>query len=87
MLRKLFTEHPHSVNETYLEHLGMAFYFSCRLIGGGIACLVHGLLPFFFVNTGSKTISTLYDQMVTHRVRKSALGQVGDMKGRGQTAR
>jgi hypothetical protein len=37
------------------------------MILGGLACLVHGLLPFLFVRTGSATISALHTRMVTHR--------------------
>ena len=67
---KLFTEHPASVGETYGEHLVMASGFGLRMIGGGIACLIHGLLPFLFVETGSKKIAELHDTMVANRRRK-----------------
>ncbi len=55
MMRSLFTEHPASVDETYTEHLGVAFGFSLRMCLGGLACLVHAFLPFLFVKTGSET--------------------------------
>ena len=54
---KLFTEHPASVGETYGEHLVMASGFGFRMILGGMACLIHGLLPFLFVKTGSSQIA------------------------------
>ena len=54
---KLFTEHPASVGESYAEHLAMAGGFGLRMILGGCACLIHGLLPFLFVRTGSAQIS------------------------------
>jgi hypothetical protein len=69
---KLFTEHPRSVGETYVEHLGMASGFGGRMILGGLACLVHGLLPFLFVKTGSRAIAELHDRMVANRVRTPA---------------
>lgn len=65
----LFTEHPASVGETYTQHLVSATGFSLRMIGAGIACLVHALLPFLFVKTGSNTIARLYDRMVLNRAR------------------
>lgn len=68
-MNKLFTEHPESVGETYLEHMGVAFGFGTRMLLAGLACVVHGLLPFLFVKTGSRTIATLHDRMVAHRVR------------------
>lgn len=67
---KLFTEHPASVGETYGEHLVMASSFGLRMILGGIACLIHGLLPFLFVKTGSLQVATLHDRMVANRRRK-----------------
>ena len=80
MFRKLFTEHPHSVNETYFEHLLMAWSFSYRLVGAGAACLVHALFPFLFVKTGSQMIDVLHDEMVRNRVRNTSLGQVRELR-------
>lgn len=69
MLKNAFTDHPASVGETYAEHLTMASGFGVSMILGGLACLVHGLLPFLFVKTGSRTIDGLHGRMVTNRVR------------------
>ena len=68
---KLFTEHPASVGESYGEHLAMASGFGLRMILGGCACLIHGLLPFLFVKTGSAQVATLHDRMVTNRRRQA----------------
>ncbi|MDH4022757.1 MAG: DUF6356 family protein [Gammaproteobacteria bacterium] len=65
----LFTEHPASVGETYGQHLVSAAGFSVRMIGAGIACLIHALLPFLFVRTGSNTIARLHDRMLVNRAR------------------
>ncbi|MBK9010807.1 DUF6356 family protein [Novosphingobium sp.] len=67
---RLFTDHPASVGESYGEHLVMASGFGLRMILGGIACLIHGLLPFLFVRTGSAQIAQLHDTMVAKRRRK-----------------
>lgn len=69
-LNRLFTEHPEAVGETYGEHLVMASGFGLKMIGAGLACLVHGLLPFLFVKTGSAAITELHQRMVTSRSRK-----------------
>jgi hypothetical protein len=69
MTRWSFTEHPASVGETYLQHLCQAGSFSLRLIGGGIACLVHAILPFLFTRTGSTVIVTLHERMVLSRAK------------------
>lgn len=64
---RLFQEHPASVGETYVEHLQHASGFGVRMILGGIACILHGLLPFLFVKTGSRQIQTLHGRMITNR--------------------
>ena len=69
MIKNAFTDHPASVNETYGEHLASATGFGLTMIAGGLACLVHGLLPFLFVRTGSRAIAELHDRMVSNRVR------------------
>ena len=62
-----FTEHPASVGETYGQHFAMAVCFGARMIFAGCACLVHGVLPFLFVRTGSLTITELNERMVAKR--------------------
>ena len=66
-LNRAFTEHPASVGESYSEHLFRAVYFGTRMVFAGAACLVHGVLPFLFVRTGSRTISELNERMVLNR--------------------
>jgi hypothetical protein len=70
-LRNLFTDHPATVGETYWQHLGAAWGFSWRLMAAALACLIHALLPFLFVRTGSKAISELHDRMVASRQRQA----------------
>jgi hypothetical protein len=64
---RAFTEHPASVGETYSEHMGRAACFGLRMIAAGAACLVHAVLPFLFVRTGSATIAELNDRMLVNR--------------------
>jgi hypothetical protein len=64
-----FTDHPASVNETYLEHLASAWTFAFRMIAAGIACFLHGLMPFLFSSTGSSAICELHERMVANRAR------------------
>jgi hypothetical protein len=65
--KKIFVDHPNSVNESYFEHLCSALYFSSLMILGGIASLIHSLVPLSFVKTGSGIITHLYDRMVLNR--------------------
>jgi Family of unknown function (DUF6356) len=64
-----FTEHPATVGETYLQHLRSAAGFSFRMIGAGLACLVHGVFPFLFTTTGSSAIRSLHERLVLNRAR------------------
>jgi hypothetical protein len=68
-LLRAFTEHPAAVNESYGVHLRRALGFGTRMVLAGIACLVHGFLPFLFVRTGSRTIAELNERMITQRRR------------------
>lgn len=67
---QLFTDHPHSVGETYSEHFVMASSFGVPMIVAGFACLLHGIFPFMFERTGSNLVRKLHDRMVTNRVKK-----------------
>ena len=67
MLARLFTDHPASVDETYGEHMAVALSFAGPLFKAAAAALIHAFMPFLFVTTGSETITTLHDRMVTNR--------------------
>ena len=77
-LIRAFTEHPASVGESYGEHLLRAGCFGARMVFAGLACLLHGLLPFLFVRTGSRAIAELNDRMVVNR--RVRLPQLSDEK-------
>jgi hypothetical protein len=66
-VRRLFTEHPASAGESYLQHLGVATRFGLSMVAAGLACLVHALVPFWFERTGSRCIDRLYEQMAARR--------------------
>lgn len=70
MIKRAFTEHPASVGESYFQHMGMAFSFSAKMIGAGLACFVHGFFPFLFKCTGRNCIEDLHNRMVLHRDRR-----------------
>jgi hypothetical protein len=75
MKRPSFTEHPASVGEHYLEHLWHSSGFAVNMIGGGLACLVHAILPFMFTHTGSGVIASLNTKMVTNRDHRRSVPQ------------
>lgn len=57
---KLFTNHPHSIGESYIQHMFAAFTFGIKMVFGGLACIIHAIFPFLFVSTGSQTVKKLY---------------------------
>ncbi len=60
---ELMTRHPNAVGETYREHLGAAWSIAATLMVAGLACLVHGLLPFAFETTASRSIRRLHNHI------------------------
>jgi hypothetical protein len=64
-----FTKHPESVGESYFEHMGNAFSFGLRMLGAGLACLIHGILPFLFTKTGSAMVAALHRQMTVRSAK------------------
>jgi hypothetical protein len=67
-----FTRHPASVGEDYLTHLRHALGFGVSMIGGGLACSLHAIFPFWFTHTGSGVVAALHTKMVTHRRAQGA---------------
>ena len=63
MSKNPFTHHPREVDESYGEHFVNAGRFGLRMIGGGIACIVHAIFPFLFVNKGSETVKGLHTKL------------------------
>ena len=64
---RAFTEHPASVGESYFGHLLQASRFGLRMIGAGLACLIHALLPFLCVTRGSDAMAALHAEMAARR--------------------
>ena len=73
-LKRLFTEHPDAVGESYVEHMKVALSFAGPLAAAAAAALVHAFLPFLFVSTASATIRRLYARM-TNRVPKPPIAR------------
>ncbi len=74
MFRKIFLEHPADVGESYGEHLREASGFGLKMVGGGIACMIHALVPALFVTRGSATVAGLHETLVRKRGAKRAAG-------------
>ena len=68
-MHRIFVQHPQSVGESYLEHQRHALTFGATMVLAGLACIVHALIPALFLSTGSRSVTRLYERMVTHRAR------------------
>ncbi len=71
MFKRLFIDHPQSVDETYFEHFGVASSFGFAMIHGGLCALVHAVVPGWCITTGSDTIQRLNRIMVEKRRAKA----------------
>jgi hypothetical protein len=63
MFGRLFLDHPRSVDESYFEHLLFAGGFALRLLGAGVAALVHAMIPCLFEKTASQMITQMHDKI------------------------
>ena len=70
-LKRLFTEHPASVGETYLEHGAFACRYGIKMTLGGLAAVVHGVFPFVFRTTGSRITRELNATLHQHFAEKN----------------
>ncbi|HZG31766.1 MAG TPA: DUF6356 family protein, partial [Sphingopyxis sp.] len=52
MFKRLFVDHPKSVDENYIEHFGVASRFGATMIYGGLCALVHAVVPGWCITTG-----------------------------------
>lgn len=60
-----FQEHPASVDETYGEHLRVAFGFARGLAKASAAAMVHAVFPFWCCTTASEEIKRLNDKVTS----------------------
>jgi Family of unknown function (DUF6356) len=84
-LKRLFTQHPDAVGETYVEHMRVALSFAGPLSVAAVAAFVHAFLPFLFVTTSSATIKWLHARMVS-RVPKQPIRRAEDIPANGLSA-
>ncbi len=61
--RRLFTDHPRTLGMSYVVHGVGAAKIALVLIGAGVACLIHSIVPGWFTHTAGKTVSDIYGEM------------------------
>ena len=64
---RLFTDHPRSLGMSWAAHGIGAVGIGFRLIGAGLACLVHALVPAWFTQTAGKTVTEMHDEIVRRK--------------------
>ena len=60
-IRKLFTDHPEDVGESYLAHLAWSLYYSLCFFIAAFAAFIHAFFPFLFKTTGSTIARQIVD--------------------------
>jgi len=61
--RRLFTDHPRTLGMSWAQHGAGAAKIAFVLIGAGLACLVHSIVPGWFTQTAGKTVTEVYGDM------------------------
>ena len=64
---RLFLEHPRSLGMSWGGHGVGAVVIGAKLVGAGVACLVHAIVPGFFTQTAGRTVTRMYDHMAKRR--------------------
>lgn len=67
MFGRLFQDHPKSLGMGWAEHGAGALLIGIRMVGSGLACIVHAVIPGFFSETAGRTVMRLHDQMVKRK--------------------
>ncbi len=58
---KIFSQHPESAGETYLEHCFRALKTIVLLLIAQMALVVHAFFPFLFVHTASNKLKSIIE--------------------------
>ena len=76
MFKRLFIDHPRTVDETYWQHFRFAGNFGIKMLWGGVGAIVHALIPGICKTAGSDSIRKLNTIVVEHReAKRAATGQ------------
>ena len=67
MIGRLFEDHPKSLGMTWAEHGAGAVVIGARMVGAGLACMVHAAVPALFTETAGRTVKSLHEHMVSRK--------------------
>lgn len=63
-VQRLFLDHPRSLGMSWTGHGIGAAKIGAQLVGAGIACIVHAVVPAWFTQTAGRTVERMHDHMV-----------------------
>ena len=67
LVARLFTDHPRSLGMSWASHGIGAVGIAARLIGAGIACLIHAVVPAWFTQTAGRTVTRMHEDIVRRK--------------------
>ncbi len=67
LVGRLFADHPRSLGMSWASHGAGAAVIAVRLIGAGIACLIHAIVPAWFTQTAGRTITDMHDEIARRK--------------------
>jgi hypothetical protein len=67
MLGRLFQDHPKMLGMSWAEHGAGAVVIGARMVGAGLACIVHAVVPGIFTETAGRTVISLHDHMMKRK--------------------
>jgi hypothetical protein len=67
MIGRLFRDHPKSLGMSWAQHGAGAAVIGARMVGAGLACIVHAAVPALFTETAGRTVQSLHDHMVKRK--------------------
>lgn len=70
---RIFLAHPHSVNETYFEHMRFALAVAGQLLLAACGALIHALLPCLFKTKASQIIIKLNKKVAPRKADQKTL--------------
>ena len=67
MLGRLFWDHPKTLGMSWAEHGAGAVVIGARMVGAGLACVVHAIVPGLFTETAGRTVISLHEHMMQRK--------------------
>jgi len=69
--QRLFVAHPAAVSESYGQHGAEAAWIGLQLIGAGLACCLHALVPGLCTRTASRRLQQVQQRISARYERQS----------------